>query len=741
MAGDLSSWDVKRVTSWLTEEGMSQEWRACFEENEIDGVALGLLRDPEQLDAMGIPKAMGSRLKFWQKLDALLKSTAGAETRIEAEAPIPAAVAAPVAEVAVAAASQELPTPMAPSLTPEEEEEQIQKFIKGTQTLVKEATKVAGESVPVPFSTQTIDKLVADEIEFIDGVCELLADLDAKDRDVTLLLDLKSNLQNLFCVVIVGEFNAGKSSLVNALLGSRFCKEGVVPTTTTINMLKYGDGEEIGKTQRNKDYVELFLPVPLLKQVTIVDTPGTNAIVKEQTRLTKGFIPQSDLILFVTSAERPLTETEGKLLEYIQTWGKNVVMVLNKVDLFQGNEQDATTVTEFVRENSARILGTNPPVFAVSGREALKAKLGRADSGSDQREIEDMWQRSRFGELEGFVTSKLGDRKAAAKVKLQSPLGVIEKFLNNYEQASVLGASVSDEDIEVIAQVSQAIEEYEHEVEAELASRLAKLDEVLSTAQRRAKKTVAGVLSPDYIISNLPACLTKTTRFESELKAALDVSLREEMGDIVTGFGKAMRDKENARWLLCSALINERLRGRNWSVQLEKPNLDPILLKMEQGGKMDDNAQSMMFDPEVETSLLSASVSKKAFDIAAASSAVGGGGMLMLELFNAGILDFLTFVATVGGLFFSLGVYPSMMQDDVAAELEARAKGWKSSLKEDVGKLLKEAASSSVFEMEQAFKGYTDAVKTENEKWKMVATRVKKSGETLTSLKGRINSL
>lgn len=70
-------------------------------------------------------------------------------------------------------------------------------------------------------------------------------------------------------------------------------------------------------------------------QVTIVDTPGTNAIIKEQTRLTKGFIPQSDLILFVTSAERPLTETEGKLMEYITTWGKKVVMVLNKVDLFQ----------------------------------------------------------------------------------------------------------------------------------------------------------------------------------------------------------------------------------------------------------------------------------------------------------------------------------------------------------------------------------------------------------------------
>ena len=267
----------------------------------------------------------------------------------------------------------------------------------GTETLVREAASVAGAALPVPVSAESIEALVADEVAFIDNMCQLLADLDAKDREVTLLLDLKSNLQNLFSVVVVGEFNAGKSSMINALLGSKFCKEGVVPTTATINMLRYGEGEETGKSMRNKDYVELFLPVPLLKQVTIVDTPGTNAIIKEQTRLTKGFIPQSDLILFVTSAERPLTETEGKLMEYITTWGKKVVMVLNKVDLFQGNEGDKDTVTEFVRENAEKILGTSPPVFAVAGREALKAKLGRSDGSVSEAEAEAMWKVSFWG--------------------------------------------------------------------------------------------------------------------------------------------------------------------------------------------------------------------------------------------------------------------------------------------------------------------------------------------------------
>ena len=69
---------------------------------------------------------------------------------------------------------------------------------------------------------------------------------------MALLLDMKDRLNSLFSVVIVGEFNAGKSSLINAILGARFCQEGVVPTTTTINMLRYGDGADSGQIQRNK---------------------------------------------------------------------------------------------------------------------------------------------------------------------------------------------------------------------------------------------------------------------------------------------------------------------------------------------------------------------------------------------------------------------------------------------------------------------------------------------------------
>ncbi len=76
-------------------------------------------------------------------------------------------------------------------------------------------------------------------------------------------------------------------------------------------------------------------PADLLRDVHIVDTPGTNAIMREHERLTAEFVPRSDLVLFVTSADRPFTETERAFLETIRDWGKKIVIVVNKIDIFE----------------------------------------------------------------------------------------------------------------------------------------------------------------------------------------------------------------------------------------------------------------------------------------------------------------------------------------------------------------------------------------------------------------------
>ena len=82
-------WTKEDVVEWLKSEGFNEEWTNAFLQNDIDGEALSLLKDPMMLDSMSIPKPVGQRLKFWQRLDVLLQGSAGQQKGVEPAAPAP----------------------------------------------------------------------------------------------------------------------------------------------------------------------------------------------------------------------------------------------------------------------------------------------------------------------------------------------------------------------------------------------------------------------------------------------------------------------------------------------------------------------------------------------------------------------------------------------------------------------------------------------------------------------------
>ncbi|KAG1331796.1 putative transmembrane GTPase FZO-like, chloroplastic [Cocos nucifera] len=180
-------------------------------------------------------------------------------------------------------------------------------------------------------------------------------------KEVSLLEDAASRLSEPFLLVIVGEFNSGKSTVINALLGRSYLKEGVVPTTNEITLLSHSDMES-----NQQDYCKrhpdgqliCYLNAPILKEMNLVDTPGTNVILQRQQRLTEEFVPRADLILFVISSDRPLTESEL---------------------------EEATT---FVKENAQKLLNTEDVMlFPVSARSALEAKLSSVFEGRNYEEV------------------------------------------------------------------------------------------------------------------------------------------------------------------------------------------------------------------------------------------------------------------------------------------------------------------------------------------------------------------
>ena len=85
-------------------------------------------------------------------------------------------------------------------------------------------------------------------------------------------------LDELFLIVVAGEFNAGKSALINALLGQKVLAEGTTPTTTHITLVRWG--EQAAEQVVDEKFSIYTYPLPLLKELNIVYTPGTNAIIR-----------------------------------------------------------------------------------------------------------------------------------------------------------------------------------------------------------------------------------------------------------------------------------------------------------------------------------------------------------------------------------------------------------------------------------------------------------------------------
>ena len=218
---------------------------------------------------------------------------------------------------------------------------------------------------------QTQDELLAENRRLLGDLRQALVRFDASAEDQATLERSAVQLDELFLLVVVGEFNAGKSAFINALLGSKILEEGVTPTTTHVHVLKHGGA--VARTPVESALDVITAPVELLHDINIVDTPGTNAIHREHEAITREFVPRSDLVLFVTSADRPFTESERGFLERIRDWGKKIVIVVNKIDILETPE-DVDRVLAFVAENARTLLGFAPEIFPVAARLALRAK-------------------------------------------------------------------------------------------------------------------------------------------------------------------------------------------------------------------------------------------------------------------------------------------------------------------------------------------------------------------------------
>ena len=319
--------------------------------------------------------------------------------------------------------------------------------------------------------TEHQEELLKTERKLLNDLRITLTRFGSTSEDQKILGESLEQLDDLFLLVVVGEFNAGKSAFINALLGQRMLEEGVTPTTTHINILRYGDNQE--REIADERQIILRLPSDLLSEISIVDTPGTNAIIRSHETITTEFVPRSDMVLFLTSADRPFTESERIFMQRIRDWGKKVAIIINKIDILQ-SETELDQVTSFVAENAQQLLGVTPEVFPISAREALRAKLGEPE----------LWLVSRFEPLESYIRDTL-DEGSRLRLKFLNPLGVAMHLLDKYLQVIASRLDLLKEDFEVLNDVEAQLVMYREDMRRDFEFRMSDIENILYEMEQR----------------------------------------------------------------------------------------------------------------------------------------------------------------------------------------------------------------------------------------------------------------
>jgi small GTP-binding protein len=569
------------------------------------------------------------------------------------------------------------------------------------------------------------EALIERERALLERFIGFLKDFGAPSEDVELVRRAHADLGELFLLVIVGEFNSGKSAFINALLDAEIAQEGVTPTTDRITVLRYG--EEPVERERREGVLEKGYPNEFLREIAIVDTPGTNAIIRHHEELSRGFVPRSDLVFFVTSAERPLTESERGYLELIRDWGKKVVLVVNKADLLQG-EEAAQQVRAFVEGGIRSALGLAPPIFLVS---ALLARKAKAATSTIERDA--LLNASGFAGLESYVTDLL-DEEGRVRLKLESPLGVVEELTRRYRAAVGERLSLLEEDFRTSENVEAQLGLYTEDMKRDFEARLAEVQNIIHSLNERGDAW----LEENVRLMNFRELVRQEKvqeRFKKEVVADTEDLIDERVDELIDW----MIDRNLKQWRAIVEYV-ERRRQARYDERLIGEVGDSFEYNrgqlLQSVGKNATNVVQR-YDRERESEQLAASIQGAVAQTAALEVGAVGIGAVVVALATTRFLDATGLIAAAIIAGYGLFVLPNRRRK---ARREFREKT--DSLRERLGEVVRRQFNAelgrSVERMRDAIAPYTRFVRTEHARMTEASSALSEVDAEADALKAEI---
>jgi len=247
---------------------------------------------------------------------------------------------------------------------------------------------------------------LSDLLEVLPKIDGLPPEYAAQARDALFHAD------NPYLMVLVGAFNAGKSSIINALLGAGdVMPVGPVPTTDRITILRYGDSSQ---RLASGEVDTVLYPAPILQRVSLVDTPGLESVFQTHETQTRKFLHRADVVLYVMLATQAMSADSLESLTHLREYGKKVILIVNQIDLLTPEEQK--TVKQYVTEQAQAQLSVGAPVWMMSAKQGLAANLADDKPG---------WRDSGLAQVEEYVERQLDDGERLRQ-KLLTPLQIAE---------------------------------------------------------------------------------------------------------------------------------------------------------------------------------------------------------------------------------------------------------------------------------------------------------------------------
>jgi len=241
-----------------------------------------------------------------------------------------------------------------------------------------------------------------DEVSLLKKLESVIAEHGMVEFRSTLSMILDRLEDNSFEIAIFGRVSSGKSSLLNAMLGTSVLPVGVTPITAVPTRLQYGEPpavhvwfanrqpEQLDISQlpelvaeqlnpgNTKHVTRIVVQLPsarLREGIAFVDTPGLGSLATKGAAETLAYLPRCDLGVVLIDAGSTLTPDDLQTIQILYDAAIPAAVLLSKADLLNG--EDRTRVIAYVKDHMKAELNLDLPVRAVSVMAGSKDLLDR----------------------------------------------------------------------------------------------------------------------------------------------------------------------------------------------------------------------------------------------------------------------------------------------------------------------------------------------------------------------------